>query len=291
MLRTSILKTTFFLVFVCVAVSQAQEARSPAQDVELRIWFGKEEYLVKEIVMLHGSLKNNRDTTIYFWADELYSLTMKDKTGEVYPKKMFTQGWSPGPTHSLRPGETHRFYEDILFTYTIYEGLPVETYFCFMTLHQYLGEMITSDTVQFVVKEPTGFEKDAQRLFIEAQKLSWSTGKSDQAFAVYQQLIRKYPNSVYVPGAVYGAALCYLYSDSTEKKKTSVAMYVNLIENYPDFLSVSRYFLPIYSIYLSMKDKAGATKTMQELIEKHPDTKISERAEYWLEKIEKWEFE
>lgn len=29
---------------------------------------------------------------------------------------------------------------------------------------------------------------------------------------------------------------------------------------------------------------------MQELIEKHPNTKISERAEYWLEKIEKWEF-
>ena len=285
-----IFKVALLLVFLCVIPFQVQRSQPFAKDVELKIWFGKEEYLVKEIVMLHGSLKNNRDTTIYFWSFDLFSLTIRDKTGKFYPQKIFTRGFTPGPTHSLKPGETHRFYEDILFTYTIYEGLPVGTYFCFMTLHQYLGEKITSDTVQFVVKEPTGFEKDAQRLFIEAQKLSWSTGKSDQAFAAYQQLIKKYPNSIYVPGAVYGAALCYLYSDSSEKKKKSVAMYVNLIENYPDFLSVGRYFLPIYTIYLSMKDKAGAIKTMKELIEKHPDTEISREAEYWLEKIEKWEF-
>jgi len=286
-----IFKVALLLLVLCVIPFQVQRGQPSAQDVEVEIWFGKQEYLVKEIVMLHGSLKNNRDTTIYFWADDLYSLTIKDKTGEVYPKKMFTKGWSPGPTHSLKPGEIRQFYEDVLFTHTIYEGLPVGTYFCFMTLHQYLGGKITSDTVQFVVKEPTGFEKDAQRLFIEAQKLSWSTGKSDQAFVAYQQLVKKYPNSVYVPGAVYGAAVCYLYSDSSEKKKKSVAMYVNLIEDFPGFLSVGRYFLPIYSIYLSMKDKAGAIKTMKDLIERHPKTKISEEAEYWLEKIEKWEFE
>jgi len=290
MSRIYIFKTIISLLFVCVTVSQAQEARSSAWDVDLKIWFGKEEYLVKEPVILHGSLKNNRDTTIYFWADDLYSLTVKDRTGRVYPKKMFTRGWSPEPTHSLKAGEIYQFYEDILFTYSIYEGLPVGTYFCFMTLHQYLGDKIASDTVQFVVKEPTGFEKEAQRLFIKAQKLGWSTGKSDQAFAAYQELIKKYPNSVYVPGAVYGAALCYLYSDSSEKKKKSVAMYVNLIENYPDFLSVGRYFLPIYSIYLSMEDKTGAIKTIKELIKKHPDTEISEEAKYWLERIEKWEF-
>ena len=247
--------------------------------------------MVKEPVILHGSLKNNRDTTIYFWADHLTSLTIRDKTGKLYPKKIFTRGWTPGPTHSLRPGEIYRFDGDILFTYTMYEGLPVGTYFCFMSLPWYLGGNMTSDTVQFIVKESMGFEKEAQKLFIEAQKLSWSTGKSDQAFAAYQQLIKKYPTSVYVPGALYQAALCYKYSDSREKKEKSIKIYKNLVENYPDFISLNRYFGSICIIYENMKDKAGAIKTMEELIKKHPNTKISGRAEYWLEKIEKWEFE
>jgi tetratricopeptide (TPR) repeat protein len=290
MLRISIFKTIFFWVFVCVTISQAQEARSSAQDIELKIWFDKEEYLVKEPVVLHGSLKNNRDTTIYFWADDLYSLTLKDTTGKLYPRKVYTKGWGPKPTHSLKPGEVYRFDGDILFTYTMYEGLPVGTYFCVMTLRQYLGEGITSDTVRFVVKEPTGYEKSAQKLFIDAERLSWGQKKSDQAFVMYQQLIDRYPTSVYVPGALYEAALCYLYSDSKEKKLKSVAIYRKLVENYPDFLSLDHYFGSIYVIYLTMKDKEGAIKTMKELIEKHPDTKISEEAEKRLKQIEKWEF-
>lgn len=286
-----IFKITILLLLLCTIPFQAHWGQPFAKDLELKIWFGKEEYLVKEPVILHGNLKNNRDTTIYFWSFDLFSLTIRDKTGKLYPRKIFTRGFTPGPTHSLKPGETHRFDGDILFTYTMYEGLPVGTYSCFMGLPQYLGEGLTSDTVRFVVKEPMGFENEAQKLFIEAQKLSWSTGKSDQEFAAYQQLIKKYPNSVYIPGALFGAARCYLYSDSNEKSKKSIGMYMKLIENYPDFISLGRYFLSIYAIYLNMKDKAGAIKTMKELIEKHPDTEISREAEYWLKKIEKWEFE
>lgn len=285
-----IFKVALFLVLLCVIPFQVQRGQSFAQDLELKIWFGEEEYLVKEPVVLHGSLKNNRDTIIYFWADDLYSLTLKDTKGKLYPRKVYTKGWGPGPTHLLKPGEVYRFDGDILFTYTMYDGLPVGTYFCVMTLRQYLGEGITSDTVRFVVKEPAGYEKSAQKLFIDAERLSWGQKKSDQAFAMYQQLIRKYPNSVYVPGALYEAALCYKYSDSKEKKEKSIEMYKNLVENYPDFISVERYFGSICIIYENMKDKAGATKTMKELIQKHPNTKISERAEYWLENIQKWEF-
>lgn len=285
-----ICKTVLILIPLCVTPFEVQRARLLAKDIDLKIWFGKKEYLVGEPIILHGSLKNNRDTTIHFWADDLSNLSLKEKGGKVYPKKMTVRAWTPGPTDSLKPGQTYEFDGDILFTYTLYEGLPVGTYSCFMALPRYLGRGIQSKTVKFVVREPIGFERDAQRLYTEAQKLSGSHGKSDEAFAGYQQLIEKYPSSVYLPAALYGAAVCYHYSDSREKRYESIGMYKKLIEGYPDFISLKSYYGSIDNIYENMKDKEGAIKTMNELIDKYPNTKISAEAKKRLAKIEKWKF-
>jgi tetratricopeptide (TPR) repeat protein len=286
-----ILRLIPFLVLWCAGASLAQEGQTSAQNIRLEIRFGKAKYLVREPVILHGSLTNYADTAISFWGDDLTSLTICDTTGKPYPKKIFTHGWSPEPTHRLEPGQTYEFDGDILFEYTINEGFPVGTYQCVMVLPEYLEEGKTSDTAQFRVEDPTGLEKEAQRLFIEAQRHSWGQRDCNSAFRAYQQLIETFPTSVYVPGSLYDAALCYKYSPLREEKEKSIKIYLRLIEEYPDYISLTRYFGAIGIIYGNLKDKAGALKTMEDLIDRHPDTKISEKAQYWLEKIEKWEFE
>jgi outer membrane protein assembly factor BamD (BamD/ComL family) len=43
-------------------------------------------------------------------------------------------------------------------------------------------------------------------------------------------------------------------------------------------------------VYEVLKDKAGAVNEMNELIQKHPNSKISEEAERRLQHIEEWKF-
>jgi hypothetical protein len=83
----------------------------------------------------------------------------------------------------------------------------------------------------------------------------------------------------------------YFYSRDLAERRKTIPLCSKLIEDYPDFYDFAGTFTDLVHTYEILKDKAGAINTMKELIKKHPNTKISERAEYWLEKIEKWEFE
>jgi outer membrane protein assembly factor BamD (BamD/ComL family) len=49
-------------------------------------------------------------------------------------------------------------------------------------------------------------------------------------------------------------------------------------------------FNSLVEVYEIFNDKDGAVKTMKELMEGYPDTKISEEAKRRLKHIEKWEF-
>lgn len=48
--------------------------------------------------------------------------------------------------------------------------------------------------------------------------------------------------------------------------------------------------MSLTDVYEILKDKSGALATMDELIEKYPNTKISEEAKKRLGQIEKWNF-
>ncbi len=113
-------------------------------------------------------------------------------------------------------------------------------------------------------------------------------GKAE--FLRYQAPVEKYPKSVYAPLALREAIGIYFYSQDLNKRKKIIPLCMKLIEDYPDFYYFVWTFSELVSTYEILKDKKGAINAMNELIEKHPNTKISEKAEYWLEQIEKWEF-
>jgi outer membrane protein assembly factor BamD (BamD/ComL family) len=149
---------------------------------------------------------------------------------------------------------------------------------------------VTSDTARFRVIQPQGREKEALDRLREIATLE-RPDTEDSAFLEYQELADRYPKSVYAPKALDAAAGVYFYSQNLEQRRRVIPVCMRLIEEYPDSYYFILAFTKLVHTYEILKDKEGAIKTMQELIKKHPESKISERAEYWLERIEKWEFE
>jgi hypothetical protein len=81
-----------------------------------------------------------------------------------------------------------------------------------------------------------------------------------------------------------------LYSPNLEERRKILSVCRRLIEEYPNSNPFMSAFIELIDTYKILKDKEGAIKIMNELIKKHPDTKISEEAGKRLKQIEKWKF-
>ena len=168
--------------------------------------------------------------------------------------------------------------------YTCYIEMPTGGFF------PYTGAK--SNVLDIKVEEPTGDEKRAFGFYSKAEQLSWCRDKDpkkwEQAFYIYLQLVHEYPNSVYAPISLYNALFNV---DVIRDTNVVISVFKALIESYPQFHYVDETFYKLVDYYKTLKDKAGAVEYMKELIKKYPNSRISSNAEYWLPKIEKWEFE
>jgi tetratricopeptide (TPR) repeat protein len=220
-------------------------------------------------------------------------LVITDTQGRGYATRL--KGTDLG-IDSLSPGQARNLSVDVCSRYGVQ---AVGEYSCYLRTHLYSvlnPTFLKSNTIKFKVLEPKGEEKEALNLYLEAEKLSWARSKvggpnltkKELGFLKYLELVDKYPKSVYAPKALRAAIFVYVYSPQNREKVITICK--RLIENYPNSYYWGSGFSHLIGTYEVLKDKEGAIKTMQELIKKHPNTKISERAEYWLEKIEKWEF-
>jgi len=150
---------------------------------------------------------------------------------------------------------------------------------------------IISDTIEITVSEPEGEELKAMNLLTEGMKLSETVGGERKAaiakaYKKFEELVEKYPHSVYAPKALDRAAGCYSYVSGEEEKALQKCR--ELLERYPE----SPYYLGaitcIEIIYENDKDKAGALRGMKELLRKFPNSKIADRAKRAIQYIEKW---
>ncbi|MCJ7577627.1 MAG: tetratricopeptide repeat protein [candidate division Zixibacteria bacterium] len=265
---------------------------------QVRIWVEKDQFFVYEPILVYYEIKNESDSILYLSSyNELTEhFVITDTQGKRYNSHL--RGTSMGVDH-LKPGETRHGSVDICGLYGI---VSIGEYSCYLDIAppaqfyhpQY--ERTKSNTIKIKVIEPDGDEKKALNLYSEADKLSWARSKGggpdptkkELGFLKYQELVDKYPNSVYAPIALRSAIFVYVYSPEFRKKVFPVCL--RLIEDYPNSYYWASGFSHLVGTYEVLKDKDSAIKTMNELIEKHPNTKISERAAYWLKQIEKWEF-
>jgi len=288
-------KNLLRMIIICLSlISIAFSFISPGEvksagEINIKIWVDKDLYLVREPIFVNYSIKNVTDSLLFLSFNEIEEyFVIKDQNGRFFGTSV--RGMYGGDT--LLPQQTYSAWIEITSAYGVkqvgeYNGslqMPSGGFF------PYTGAK--SNTIKIKVKGPTGDEKKALDLYLEAQKLHWCKDKDpkkwEQAFYKYLELAGKYPKSVYAPMSLYTA----LFKAHVIKDKNIViSVCKKLIENYPESYYIDDTFYNLVGNYKVLEDKTGAIEYMKELIKKYPDSKISERAEYWLEKIEKWEFE
>ena len=291
-------KVKIFLVIISVIlVGILTPLLSEAsQKLQIRIWSDKDQFFVQEPISVHYEVKNISDSTVFLSFGMIHEdFVIRDEQGRGYGTRL-KGSWVP--LDSLRAGQSHQAALNVCEWYGVKN---VGEYTC--SIHTQPSavlhfEWIKSNTIKFKVIEPKGEEKKALSLYLEAGKLRGARSRAggpdltklELGFWKYQELVNKYPNSVYAPLALRSAWGTYRYSQNLEDRKKNIPVYKRLIESYPNSHYVASAFCGLVETYEKFKDKSGAIQAMKELIKKHPNTKISERAEYWLEKIEKWEF-
>jgi hypothetical protein len=274
------------LVFAAVGVTLficSGYHRACAQgQLEIRIWTEKEVYFSHEPIFVHFELKNVGDSSFavsatFDYVKELFHIT-NDKGRRCLNTLL---GFYCGNS-ILQPGESYKDSEEIGSRYGV-TGPGIYT--CFLEVQHH-----KSNILKFRIIEPEGDEKKALDLYLEADNLLWCNDKDPvkfkRAFYKFLELVEKYPKSVYAPRAL---RLAVLRSEIVDKP-VLISVCKKHIENYPDSPYLGIVFLHLAEYYEALKDKRGAEEYMNFLIGKYPNTSISERAENWLKKIEKWEF-
>jgi tetratricopeptide (TPR) repeat protein len=296
MLYKVILKFTFnLLIFTFVLCLFFIKSARCTGHVQIKIWSDKTEFLTREPISIRYEVKNvgNSPAVMIFHALKGY-FKIKDKRGKVYPNTLsFSYGFA---CDTLKPNEIFEGSEGIDSRYGIVQ--PGE-YICYLESPKW-GDTPSakSNEIKIKVKDSEGEEKKALDMFLEAEKLKYARGKDgkkdlkkrDVGFQKYQELVDKYPNSIYAPQALQAAIGIYKYSVNMEEMRKVIQLCLRLIENYPDSYSFGDVSCDLIDIYKALKDKQGAIKTLKELIQKHPNSKISAEAEIRLKQIEKWEF-
>jgi tol-pal system protein YbgF len=96
-----------------------------------------------------------------------------------------------------------------------------------------------------------------------------------KASALYGQFIQRYPNSGYVPLALYwqGNALY-----ASRNYKEAIASYQQLMASAPGHPRVPEAKLAIANCQLELKDLKAAKATLQQLVKAHPNTEAGATA-------------
>ena len=285
------LALTFFILGLGLGFSLCRAS----EGLEVRVWTDKDQFLPHEPIPVHYEVINTSDSTLtpsFRSAEKHFSVT--DEKGTIYHTGMLSHYLG----YPFAPGVTHRATLELQ---AIYGVVDVGQYTCFIPVETHYGsrnsQLIKSNPIRFKVVAPTGEDEKALNLLLEAQKLAGvdsslgypHPGKEELALKMYEELASTYPNSVYAPMALLAAV--EVHARWYEHRRRVIPVCRWLVERYPGYYYWDNGFSHLVEAYELLRDKAGALRTMKELIEKHPNTRISERAEYWLEKIEKWEFE
>ena len=283
---------TLLLLFLFLISSIAYALT--AGTIEIRIWTNKKDYIVREPILVYYEVKN-KDSNLIILSFGLFGeyFEIKDKKGRSYGN-MYLGEYAL--TDTLRSNESYKSRTNLSDRYRVTNA---GEYTIFMqTPEEGILPVARSNVIKVKIQEPTGNEKKALDMLVEADRLRWardSEGKKDLikkelGFQKYQELVDKYPNSIYAPLSLNSAIGIYKFSPDFEEMKKVIPLCKRLIENYLNSIYFSSAFMSLTDVYEVLKDKSGAVATMNELIERYPNTKISEEAKKRLGQIEKWNF-
>lgn len=260
--------------------------------LDLRIWTEKAEYYSFEPILVNYEVTNNSDmsrATIFDAFGEYFHI--QDDSGRVYNNTIFTSYLYMPDT--LRQNKSATGHEEIDRRYHVNQpGI----YTCYLELPDWpvypkCGKPIKSNIIEIKIAVPEGEERQALDMYLSIDSLSRSYTSHEEkkevwskAFHAFLHMQKLYPQSVYAPLAVHRAIL---ERRSIDDKSKVITACQTIIEEYPDSPFMGWAFFHLYDNYKKLNAMSSAVEYLSSLIERNPDDNVMERAEYWLEKIQK----
>ena len=100
-------------------------------------------------------------------------------------------------------------------------------------------------------------------------------GNSGNALKAFQDFVKKYPESVHVPNALYWLGNAQV---ALKDNKAALATYEKLLSAYPAAPKAADAMLNMASCQQELKQSATAQKTLKQLIAKYPNTAAADKA-------------
>lgn len=269
--RNTILVSTFLLMLLISSVSLAE-----SQKLQLEIVLSKKTYLLNEPIWLDVTLTNvSGDTMRIVPLDPPcqggVGIELRDSLGNEMPYTGPSILLAPRKGFILDPGEPYYDCFDLLQLYcsSKMKGLINAYFLRFLPPGKYkvraLYRSAFSQEIEFDVIEPTGDEREAYQLLHKAFPFLLDR-KSDLMTQTLQELINRFPNSVYV-----------------EKAHRELFQRSELVEKFPNS-GYNQINLKVLTGELAPEEKR---EFLEKVIQDHPESRSAKFAWQMLKWLEK----
>ncbi len=109
-------------------------------------------------------------------------------------------------------------------------------------------------------------------------------GAYDKAIKAFQEFLLKHPKSRYAGNAQYWIAEAHYYQ---RKLKQALADFNKVLADYPDSPKVPDAMLKIGFTYFEMEDWAKARQSLEQVVQRYPNTRTAKSAQQRLQKLKK----
>ena len=113
----------------------------------------------------------------------------------------------------------------------------------------------------------------------EAGYVAVKAGKNANALKSFQEFIKKYPESVHLPNALYWLAVSQV---GLQDSQSALATYEKLLSVYPATPKAADAMLNKAMCLQELKQPAAAQKTLKQVIVKYPNTAAADKAQKML---------
>lgn len=174
------------------------------QNWDLIIGLSKQKYFLHEDIIVDVTITNITNDTLksdcIIIPDNFgFNFIIKDSLGNIleYAGPQYSYGIS-NKTHLIGPGEQVYVFYDLLGLYKLDSPgkYTIQAENIINYYNPYFFDNLTSNELSFETIELIGDEKEVYDLMREARKL-WRKKDSDQAGRKYQEILNKYPNTVF----------------------------------------------------------------------------------------------
>lgn len=294
------IKCKLIKLFIISGILLSINISAKAQDWDLEISLEKQNFMLHESIWLDVTLTNITSNSIK--TDGIgvpnhsgFTIEIRDKTGNILeytgPQWSMFTGYEK---NLIESAEKQYISIDLLKSFGIIEGSSgysvQKRYFPFLPVGSYTVQAhfdgVSSNVLSFDILEPSGEEKEALELMVDARSL-WKRRDHAPSGRKYQEVIDKYPNSVYAETCLRKARV---YTDNRIKKYfregieyDEIGIYKELLQKFPNSGS-SRDWLFVITKDMDQTEKE---KYIDEAIQNNPNTRVAKFAKQMLQGIPK----